>query len=135
RQRSRSFSWPSSSSSPSSSSAGSNGACNTEEAWKMVENRPFLNFLSHLVLIIGVVAVIFPVYLAFIASTRGPDDFYSGLVPLLPGPHMGENYYSVMFAGMQSSGAPPLLPMLVNSLIMALGVAIGKISISILSAY
>lgn len=101
----------------------------------MVENRPFLNFLSHVVLILGVVVVIFPVYLAFIASTRGPDDFYSGLVPLLPGPHMAENYWSVMFSGMQSSGAPPLLPMLINSLIMALGVAIGKITISILSAY
>jgi sn-glycerol 3-phosphate transport system permease protein len=101
----------------------------------MVENRPFLTFLSHLVLIVGVAVVIFPVYLAFIASTHGSDDFLSGMVPLLPGPHMIENYSTVTFAGMSSSGAPPLMPMLVNSLIMALGVAIGKISISILSAY
>jgi sn-glycerol 3-phosphate transport system permease protein len=101
----------------------------------MVENRPLLTFLSHLVLIAGDAVVVCPVYRAVIASTHGPDDFLSGMVPLLPGPHMGENYWSVLVAGMQSSGAPPLMPMLVNSLIMALGVAIGKITISILSAY
>jgi sn-glycerol 3-phosphate transport system permease protein len=79
--------------------------------------------------------VVFPVYLAFIASTRGPDDFYSGLVPLLPGPHLIENYWAMLSNGLASSGAPPLGPMLLNSLIMALGVAIGKIAISILSAF
>ena len=101
----------------------------------MVENRPILNFLSHLVLIIGVVVVVFPVYLAFIASTRGPNDFYSGVVPLLPGPHMIENYWAMLSSGMTTSGAPPLGPMMLNSLIMAVGVAVGKIAISILSAF
>ena len=101
----------------------------------MVENRPFLNFLAHLVLILGVTVVVFPVYVAFIASTHGPNDFLSGVVPLLPGPHMIENYQSMLVSGMTSSGAPPLLPMMLNSLIMAVGVAVGKIVISILSAF
>lgn len=101
----------------------------------MVENRPFLNFLAHLVLILGVTVVVFPVYVAFIASTHGPNDFLSGVVPLLPGPHMIENYQSMLVSGMTSSGAPPLLPMMLNSLIMAVGVAVGKITISILSAF
>ncbi|WP_404400311.1 sn-glycerol-3-phosphate ABC transporter permease UgpE [Pelagibacterium halotolerans] len=101
----------------------------------MVENRPFLNFLSHLVLIIGVLIVAFPVYLALIASTRGPTDFMSGLIPLLPGPHMLDNYGRMLSSGVSTSGAPPLGLMMWNSLIMALTIAIGKIAISILSAF
>ena len=58
----------------------------------MVENRPFLTFLTHLTLILGVLIVAFPIYVALIASTRGEADFLSGVRPLLPGPHTLENY-------------------------------------------
>jgi sn-glycerol 3-phosphate transport system permease protein len=101
----------------------------------VVENRPFLNFLAHLVLIIGAAVVVFPVYVAFIASTHGGNDFLSGIVPLVPGPHLVENYATMLSAGMTSSGAPPIGPMMINSLVMAVGVAVGKIVISILSAF
>ena len=101
----------------------------------MVDNRPFLNLLAHLVLILGVAIVVFPVYVAFIASTHGPNDFLAGVVPLTPGPHMLENYSTMLSTGMSSSGAPPIWPMMINSLIMAVGVAVGKITISILSAF
>ena len=101
----------------------------------MVENRPFLTFLTHLTLILGVLIVAFPVYVAFIASTRGEADFLSGVMPLLPGPHTLENYSIMLESGMTSYGAPPIAPMMFNSLVMALSIAIGKIAISILSAY
>ncbi|MDP1730425.1 MAG: sn-glycerol-3-phosphate ABC transporter permease UgpE [Devosia sp.] len=101
----------------------------------MVENRPFLAFLTHLVLILGVAVVVFPVYLAFIASTHGSGDFLRGLVPLLPGPHMIENYARMLNSGLSTAGAPPVWLMLANSLFMALTIAIGKIAISIISAY
>jgi sn-glycerol 3-phosphate transport system permease protein len=101
----------------------------------MVENRPFLTFLTHLVLIVGVVLVVFPVYLAFVASTHGYNAFLSGLAPLLPGPHMVENYTRMWNAGLSTAGAPPVWLMLTNSLVMALVIAIGKICISIISAY
>jgi sn-glycerol 3-phosphate transport system permease protein len=101
----------------------------------MVENRPWLAFLTHLVLILGVVVVVLPVYLAFVASTRGGNDFLSGVVPLLPGPNLIDNYGQMLSQGMASSGAPPLGMMLFNSLVMALVIAVGKIAISILSAY
>ena len=101
----------------------------------MVENRPLLDFICHLILIAGVAAVAFPLYLAVIASTHGAYDFMSGLVPLLPGDKFIENYAAMLGTGISTSGTPPLLPMLGNSLVMALGVAIGKISISILSAF
>ena len=101
----------------------------------MIENRPVLAFLTHLVLIVGVVVVAFPVYLAFVASTHGSGDFMRGLVPLLPGPHLVENYSFMLNQGISSAGAPPLWIMLLNSLVMALSIAVGKIAISIISAY
>lgn len=101
----------------------------------MIENRPFLNALAHLVLILGVAVVALPLWIAFVASTHGPNDFMSGLVPLLPGPHLVENYAHMFDTGVTTSGMPPVGRMLLNSLVMALSIATGKIAISILSAF
>ena len=101
----------------------------------MVENRPILTFLAHLTLVCGVLVVAFPVWLAFVASTHPADEFISGVLPLLPGDAMGETYGRMFREGISSSGAPPLALMMKNSMIMALSIAIGKIAISILSAF
>ena len=101
----------------------------------MVENRPFLTFLTHLVLILGVVIVGFPVYVAFIASTHGAGELLSGVIPLLPGDQLVQNYSHMLDTGLSSAGTPPLQLMLLNSTIMALSIAVGKIAISILSAF
>ena len=101
----------------------------------MIENRPFLNILTHVILILGVATVVFPVYLAFIASTRGPSDFMTGLVPLTPGGEFFNNFRQLLSSGNSTAGAPPFVLMLINSLIMALLIAAGKIAISITSAY
>lgn len=101
----------------------------------MVENRPFLNFLTHLVLILGVAVVGFPVYVAFVASTHGAGELLSGVIPLLPGDQLIENYSHMLDSGISSAGTPPLLLMLLNSTVMALTIAVGKIIISILSAF
>ena len=101
----------------------------------MVENRPWLDFFCHVILIAGIVVVAFPVYVAFVASTHGPNDFMSGLLPLLPGNNMLDSYGQMLGSGVSTSGVPPLALEMTNSLIMALMIAIGKIAISILSAY
>jgi sn-glycerol 3-phosphate transport system permease protein len=101
----------------------------------MVENRPWLNVLAHAILILGVAIVVFPVYVAFIASTRGPGEFLSGVIPLTPGDQIVANYSTMLGTGMSRAGAPPLGPMMLNSLIMALAITIGKIAISITSAF
>jgi len=101
----------------------------------MVENRPILTLLAHLVLILGVLTVAFPVWLAFVASTHETTAFTSGVIPLWPGSQGAENYGAMLGQGMSTSGAPPLLGMMVNSLIMALVIACGKIAISITSAF
>lgn len=101
----------------------------------MIENRPGLTFLAHLTLIFGVLIVALPVWVAFVASTHTATDFSSGTIPMWPGPHLVENYRTMMDAGLSTSGTPPVGRMMFNSLVMALSIAIGKICISILSAF
>jgi sn-glycerol 3-phosphate transport system permease protein len=101
----------------------------------MVERRPLLDLLAHLVLILGVVLVAFPVYVAVIASTHPATAFSSGTIPLWPGDRLFENYSAMLGEGLSASGAPPLGLMMMNSLIMALVIALGKIAISITSAF
>lgn len=101
----------------------------------MVENRPWGNLFAHLVLIFGVALMVFPVYVAIIASTQPPNQFLRGTIPMLPGGHAIENYRIMLGAGLSQAGAPPIGLMMWNSLIMALAITIGKIAISILSAF
>ena len=90
--------------------------------------------LTHAALIGGVVLVTFPIYMAFVASTHLLDQSLSGL-PLLPGSRLIENYTQVLFKGLRNYGLPPIGPMLVNSIIVALAITFGKIAVSILSAF
>ena len=101
----------------------------------MVERRPVLTLIAHLVLILGVALVVAPIWIAFVASTHDAQRLLSGTTPLWPGPHFLENYTAVLGSGMQQAGTPPLWLMLANSLVMALGIAIGKIAISLTSAF
>ena len=101
----------------------------------MVQRRRLLDFLPHLILMIGVAIVAFPVYVAFIASTWDAATISNGSMPLRPGPHFAENYYRTIFIGTSSSTREPVGTMMLNSLIMALTIAIGKIAISLISAF
>jgi len=101
----------------------------------MVENRPFLTVLSHLVVILGVAIIAFPVWMTFVASTHSQQTMLQSPIPLLPGPHLIENYTQVLTKGYGRVGSTAVTMTLTNSLIMALGVAIGKIAISIISAF
>ncbi len=101
----------------------------------MIENRPIVTLLTHVFLILGVAVVAFPIWLAFVASTYPGDGLVSGVLPLWPGDRFLENYGSALTGGVAAAGSPPVLLMMVNSLVMALAIAIGKIAISIISAY
>src|ERR1700749_1217398 len=101
----------------------------------MVEQRRFGNLLPHLILIVGVIIVAFPVYLAFIASTQDNAAIANGQMSLLPGGHFLETYYQTIFVGTSGSTREPVGTMMFNSLVMAMLIAVGKIAISIISAY
>ena len=89
----------------------------------MIENRPILDLLAHLVLILGVALVALPVWVAFVASTHTVQDLVSGRAPLWPGAHLVENYSRMLSSGVSTSGTPPVGLMLMNSLIMALAIS------------
>jgi sn-glycerol 3-phosphate transport system permease protein len=101
----------------------------------MVENRPWLTFFSHAVLIAGLIAVAFPVYVTFVASTLTLEQIMQAPMPLLPGDQFWENYSQVLTGGSTKGSKAAVATMLVNSLVMALVIPIGKIAISIISAF
>jgi sn-glycerol 3-phosphate transport system permease protein len=101
----------------------------------MVERRPWLDALAHLVLIAGIAILAFPVYVTFVASTRDATDIIHGAMPLYPGLDFVENYWGALFQGSERLRTTPVSAMMFNSLVMALTIAIGKIAISIVSAY
>jgi len=101
----------------------------------MVENEGLRRYVAHAILWIGIAIVAFPVYLAFVASTQDNAVIANGQMSLLPGGHFLETYYKTLFVGSSGTTREPVGMMLLNSLIMALSIALGKIAISILSAY
>ena len=101
----------------------------------MVENEGLRRYVAHAILWIGIAIVAFPVYLAFVASTQDNAVIANGQMSLLPGGHFLETYYKTLFVGSSGTTREPVGMMLLNSLIMALSIALGKIFISILSAY
>jgi sn-glycerol 3-phosphate transport system permease protein len=94
------------------------------------------SWASHLILLTGVVIFAFPVYLAFIGSTSDLGTVSRGELGLTPGPNLVRNYGQTWSTGSgERIQGVPVRRMMTNSLIMALTIAIGKISISLLSAF
>ncbi|HXZ51082.1 MAG TPA: sn-glycerol-3-phosphate ABC transporter permease UgpE [Burkholderiales bacterium] len=101
----------------------------------MIERRPVLDVLRHVVLIVGAALVMLPVYVAFVASTLSLDQVMSVPMQLWPGHHLLENYAAVLAHGSARFSGAPVGRMMLNSLVTALAIAIGKIAISIISAF
>ena len=100
----------------------------------MIERRPILDLLAHLILIIGLVVVAFPLYIAIVASTQTAQEVANAPMSLWPGSHFIENYTNALLGG--SSSAPSSVAhMLWVSFVTAMTIAIGKITISMLSAF
>ena len=97
----------------------------------MVEKRGKSLWFSHAIMILGVLVVFFPIWLAFVASTITQPEIVQPPMPLWPGHQFFKNYHEALVSGVNV----PVATMLLNSLIMAMGIAIGKIVISLLSAF
>ena len=101
----------------------------------MVENRPWLTAFSHAVLVLGVLAVAFPLYVTFVASTLSLEQIMSVPMPLLPGDRLVANYSQVLGGGTTTGSKAAVSIMLWNSLVMALAIPLGKIAISIIASF
>ena len=102
----------------------------------MVERRPLLDLLSHGILLLGVAVVAFPVYLTFVASTHTATEIVQAPMPLLPGDQFFHNYAAALTGSEKGQGSgAPVGRMMWVSLVTALGISLGKIAISLLSAF
>jgi len=101
----------------------------------MVENRPWVTFLSHAVLILGVLAVAFPLYITFVASTLSLEQTMQVPMTLLPGDQLVQNYSQVLGGGTTTGSKAAVSRMLFNSLVMALAIPLGKIAISVIASF
>ncbi|YBV97372.1 sn-glycerol-3-phosphate ABC transporter permease UgpE [Phyllobacteriaceae bacterium JZ32] len=101
----------------------------------MIDNKPLRRIIAHAVLLIGVLIVAFPIYYTFVASTHSLQTILRPPLPLLPGSHFLENYTTALFGGIGRIGGVDVGRLLWNSTVVAVLIAVGKIVISILSAY
>lgn len=101
----------------------------------MIGSSRLRTYIAHAVLILGIVIVAFPIYYTFVASTHTLQTILRPPLPLLPGREFFTNYAQALFGGVARIGGVGVDVLLMNTTIMALGIAIGKIVISILSAY
>jgi sn-glycerol 3-phosphate transport system permease protein len=97
--------------------------------------RRRIDWLPHLVLALGALIVAFPIYVTFVASTLTTAEILSAPMSLLPGRELVTNYLQALTGGTVLTSNQGVGRMMANSLAMALGIAIGKIAISILSAF
>lgn len=100
----------------------------------MIENRRGLDVFSHVMLIIGMLVVLFPLYVAFVAATLDDKQVFQVPMTLVPGGHLWENIRNIWQGGVGNLKVPFSL-LLLNSVIMALAITCGKIAVSVLSAY
>ena len=101
----------------------------------MVDRNPWLNFFSHAVLILGVAIVAFPLYLALVASTHTASEIVQAPMPLLPGSHMWENYKEALVGSGKLGSNTNVVQMMWVSFCVAMIITVGKIAISLLSAF
>ncbi len=100
----------------------------------MVRNVTWRTWLMHAVLIFGTVILAFPIYTALVASTHTVRAVITEM-PLWFGSQAWENYITVLSGGASEVGIPPVGIMMFNSVVMALGITVGKLSVSLLAAY
>ena len=89
----------------------------------MIQRNPILDFFSHLILVLGVLIVVFPIYVTFVGSTQTAAQIMtSNPLSLVPGGNFIESYRLALFGGKTEAGASigPAFPMLMISLASAL---------------
>lgn len=100
----------------------------------MIENRKGLDVFCHIMLVLGVMVILFPLYVAFVAATLDKQQVFDVPMTLIPGSQLWHNVSQVWHQGVGSAGAPFGIQ-LMNSFIMALVITVGKITVSMLSAF
>ncbi len=94
----------------------------------MIERTPWLNIVTHVILLSGLLLLLFPMYLVFVAATHTLQDVSAIPPKLLPGDQFWVNVEAAWTKG--NFGEKFL-----NSLIVAVGVMVGKITLACITAF
>jgi sn-glycerol 3-phosphate transport system permease protein len=95
----------------------------------------FHTISTHLILIAGMLFMTLPVWIVLMSSTHTAEKLFSEGLQFLPGGHFFDTYNEVLFKEGGVMKSVTAAKMLLNSTILGLGFAIGKIIISIMAAY
>ena len=90
---------------------------------------------NHLILILGMVFMSTPVWIAFMSSTHAPETLFRDGLQFWFGGHFFETYKEVLFVAGGVMKKVTATRMLMNSMILGVGFAVGKVIISMLAAY
>jgi sn-glycerol 3-phosphate transport system permease protein len=101
----------------------------------MIADSKLSGAVAHFVLVIGLIIVAFPIYYTFVGSTLSTREILTPPLSMIPGSHFAENYGEALFGGVDKIGGVSVARLLLNTAIVATGIAVGKIVISILSAF
>jgi sn-glycerol 3-phosphate transport system permease protein len=101
----------------------------------VVERKPFLDLLSHFILVVGVAVVALPIWIAFVGSTHTLDAIVANPMPIWPGAELWTNYGQVLTSGGTGGTRAPVLGMLGVSFVIASLIAVGKIILALISAF
>jgi sn-glycerol 3-phosphate transport system permease protein len=91
--------------------------------------------IDHAVLIAGSLLMIMPVFAVFLSTSVSDVDIYRDGLHLSLGPHMAENFDKALFTQGGFTGEITGAKMLMNSFILGIGFAVGKIIIGMMAAY
>jgi sn-glycerol 3-phosphate transport system permease protein len=94
----------------------------------MIERTPILDTFTHVLLIVSLVALAFPLWVIFVAASHDFHTVNQVPMPLWPGGHLLENLAAAWEKGNFDR-------VMLNSIIVAAGVTAGKIMLSALSAF
>lgn len=102
----------------------------------MAKRMRLFDVLAHAVLLLGVVVIVFPIYLACVGSTHSAQDMAQSPIPVWFGQEAWQNYQTVLMGqGPGVSSQVPVARMMWVSWLTAMCIAVGKIVISLLSAF
>jgi sn-glycerol 3-phosphate transport system permease protein len=94
----------------------------------MIERSPIFDFVTYLAMALGAFVVVVPFWITFVAGSQSLQEVSQVPIGLLPSSHLWENLQ-------QAWNRADLGPKMLNSLIVAVGVTVGKITLASLSAF
>lgn len=94
----------------------------------MIERSPIFDIVTYAVMILGMFIVIMPFWITFVAGSQSLTEVSQVPIVLWPSTHLFENLTEAWTRA-------DLGPKMLNSLIVAVGVTVGKITLAALSAF